>query len=239
MNPSVLEEFISTEAELSPHKDYLKSITKPSVDIIFLNREAKDHESRTGGRPLVSKDFVWPTHEKGKYRFLGQINFSEINLPEKILPESGLLLLFYAYDEDGEIFWSSDGYVVGYFYPEVESLVLYDQSPAEYKARKMAFSNGEEIPRHEDLRTDWPFNTDILADLPYWQDYREDYMLGYPSFCSLAYDPTPKGDWMSLLTLRSYKNFDWCWHDGDKLMIFIEKDRLRNADFSNLKTDAG
>ena len=48
MNPSVLEEFINTEAELSPHKDYLKSITKLSVDIIFLNREAKDHESRTG-----------------------------------------------------------------------------------------------------------------------------------------------------------------------------------------------
>ena len=78
----------------------------------------------------------------------------------------------------------------------------------------------------------------LPADLSYWQDYREDYMLGYPSSCSLAYDPTPKGDWMSLLTLRSHDKFDWCWHD-DNLMIFIEKDKLKNADFSNLKTDAG
>ena len=55
----------------------------------------------------------------------------------------------------------------------------------------MAFSNGEEISRDEDLRTAWPFNTDILADFPYWQDYHEDYILGYSSCCSLAYDPTP------------------------------------------------
>ncbi|MDO6464272.1 YwqG family protein [Pseudoalteromonas carrageenovora] len=239
MNPNILKEFINTEAELSPHKDYLKSITKPSVDIAFLNRDAEAHESRVGGSPLVPKNFVWPTHIKGEYRFLGQINFSEISYPLKVLPESGLLLLFYAYDENDEIFWGSDGYVIGYFYPDVKYLSLYEQSPAQYKAKKMVFSYGEEIPRHEDLRKDWPFDTEILADLPYLQDYREDYMLGYPSFCTLGYDPTPKGDWMSLLTLRSYEKFDWCWHDGDKLMIFIENEKLKKADFSNLKADAG
>ncbi|WP_417505721.1 YwqG family protein [Marinomonas gallaica] len=239
MNPKILEKFINTDEELSPHRGYLESIIKPSVDIFFSDDEAKDYESRFGGTPLVSKDFMWPTHEEGEYRFLGQINFSEIsNCPEQ-LPKSGLLLLFYAYDEDGEIFWGDDGYVVGYFYPQITDLTLYEQARSNLKTKKILFSNGIEIPRHEDLRKDWPFDTEALYDLPDLEGYHEDYMLGYPSFCTLAYDPTPSDDWISLLTLTSYDEFEWCWHDGDKLMIFIEKEKLKNADFSSLKTDAG
>ena len=44
---------------------------------------------------------------------------------------------------------------------------------------------------------------------------------------------------MSLITLMSNSELDWCWHDGDKLMVFIEKDKLLNKDFSCLKSDAG
>jgi len=64
-------------------------------------------------------------------------------------------------------------------------------------------------------------------------------MLGYPSHYSLMYDPTPGEDWVSLITLASYDEFEWCWHDADKLMVFIEKSKLEAKDFSNLKADAG
>jgi uncharacterized protein YwqG len=239
LNPEILESFINTDEELSPHKGYLDSIAKPSVDISLSNEDAKDFDSRFGGIPLVSKDFVWPTHDKGEYRFLGQINFSEIsNCPEP-LPKSGILSLFYAYDEDGEIFWGDDGYVIGYFYPHITDLTLYKQAPTNHKSKKILLTKGIEIPRHEVLRKDWPFDPDALYDLPSLEGYSENYMLGYPSFHTLGYDPTPSDEWVSLLTLSSYDELEWCWHDSDKLMIFIEKEKLRNADFSCLKTDAG
>ena len=239
LTPEILENFINSDEELSPHKEYLNSITKPSVEISFSNDQAKDYESRFGGIPLVSKDFVWPTHKKGEYRFLGQINFSEISSCPKLLPKSGLLSLFYANDEDGEIFWGEDGYVISYFYPDIDDLVLYKQATTNHITQKIVLRNGVEIPRNEVLRKDWPFNTDALYDLPELEGFCEDYMLGYPSFYTLGYDPTPGDEWISLLTLTSYDEFEWCWHDGDKLMIFIEKEKLKNADFSSLKTDAG
>ena len=239
MNPKILEKFINTDEELSPHKGYLDSITTPSVDISFSSDEAKDYESRFGGTPLVSKEFVWPTHEEGEYRFLGQINFSEISNCPELLPKSGLLSLFYAYDEDGEIFWGDDGYVVGHFYPDITDLNLYEPGCVNHKTKKILLSSGIEIPRHEGLRKDWPFDTEALYDLSNLESYPEDYILGYPSFCTLAYDPTPSDEWVSLLTLTSYDEFEWCWHDGDKLMIFIEQEKLKNSDFSSLKADAG
>ena len=99
MDPIILERFIHSDEALSLHKDYLNTITKPSVDISFSNDEAKDHESRFGVSPLVPKHFVWPTHKDGEYRFLGQINFSEMRHCPDLLPKSGLLSLFYAFDE--------------------------------------------------------------------------------------------------------------------------------------------
>lgn len=113
LNPRILESFIRNDEELSPHKGYIDSIIKPSVDISFSSDEANDYESRFGGAPLVPKGFEWPIHEAGEYRFLGQINFSEIKDCSDNLPKSGILSLFYAYDEDGEIFWGDDGYESG------------------------------------------------------------------------------------------------------------------------------
>ncbi|NHZ95561.1 DUF1963 domain-containing protein [Massilia sp. CCM 8734] len=55
----------------------------------------------------------------------------------------------------------------------------------------------------------------------------------------LAYDPTPEKDWVSLLTLVSHEALQWCWQDGAKLMVFIHKDKLKEADFSELRCDAG
>jgi len=126
MNPEKLNDFINDNKELLHHKDYLNSVNKPSVDISFSLDRPKDYESRFGGDPLVPIGFTWPNHQVGEYRFLGQINFSEIN-EIKGLPAEGLLSLFYASDEQGEVFWRDDGYVLGYYWPKIEELVLFNQ----------------------------------------------------------------------------------------------------------------
>lgn len=240
MNSSVLNRFINNDIELSPHRNYIDKLVKPSVDISIKSEIAKDHESKFAGRPVVPQNFVWPEHKDGEYKFLGQINFAEIKSCPEILPKYGMLSLFYAYDEDGEIFWQEDGYVKGYYWPQTEKLIPYEAMKSDkLQSRKMELCGGIEIPRLEYLRNDWPFNPDILCVLPELEGYREDYMLGYPSFCTLVYDPTPGVEWVSLLTLASYRELGWRWHDGDKLMVFIEKEKLLRKDFSNLKTDAG
>jgi len=65
------------------------------------------------------------------------------------------------------------------------------------------------------------------------------YLLGYPLNTTLGYDPTPGPEWRSLLTLCSDDELEWCWHDGDWLVTFIEEQRLRAGDFSQVKSDAG
>ena len=241
MNPRVLEKYISRDEQLSGYKAYLDSIANVSVDIWLSPEKAKPDESRFGGVPLVSKKFSWPEHKEGEYRFLGQINFSEIRILPDLLPKSGLLSLFYAYDETGEIFWRDDGYVLGYFYSSISELTLHSQVSTEIKSKKIEFSTGVSIPTNKHVREDWPsnFDTDALLDLYTMEGYSDDYLLGYPSFNTLAYDPTPGDEWMSLLTLSSYDELEWSWHDVGKLMVFIEKDKLKAADFSCLKTDAG
>lgn len=239
MNPQELKDFMSTDEDFLPHKEYLDAISRPSVDIVLSDAEIDNEGSRFGGVPLVGKDFVWPKHEIGEYRFLGQINFSEIrNCPEP-LPKSGLLSLFYAYDDDGEIFWGDDGYVIAYYYPDVHELVLFESGAAPSVAKTISLEAGVEIPRRCVLRSDWPFDTDLLYALPDLKSYSENYLLGYPSFSTLAYDPTPGDGWIPLLTLASEDQLDWCWHDGDKLMVFIEKEKLLNLEFNALKADAG
>lgn len=238
MKAEVLQHFIEHDAELAPHADYLAAISKPSVDITYVTEAPEAHESRFGGQALLPKGFVWPTHELGEYRFLGQINFVEIDDNSGLLPKSGLLVLLYAYDDDGEIFWGDDGYVLAYYYPNIDELTLYPQAEIT-AAKKLQFSSGIEIPRRKDLRQDWPFDTDALYDLAELDGYSENYLLGYPFFYSLAYDPTPSDEWMSLLTITSDETLDFLWHDGDMLMVFIEKAKLANADFSDLKADAG
>ncbi|SFM22868.1 YwqG family protein [Marinobacter zhejiangensis] len=239
MNQDILQEFIDGDDELSVHRDYLKKLTIPNVDITISSDIPKDHDSRFAGSPLVSDDFVWPSHDIGEYRFLGQINFADIKNGPDELPKKGVLSMFYAYDEDGEIFWGDDGYVLGFYWPDIEQLHMYPDSANHIQAKKIGFEVGVEIPRHSDLRNDWPFDTEALYDLKDLGSFSEDYLLGYPSYFTLAYDPTPGEGWISLITLTSYDELEWCWHDGDKLMVFIEKERLAKQDFGHLKADAG
>lgn len=107
------------------------------------------------------------------------------------------------------------------------------------KAKALSLTGGVNVPDNMDVRNDWPFEYKTFCELTDALKARNEYLLGYPSFYTLAYDPTPGPEWVSLLTLSSLDQFGWCWHDGDKLMVFIESDRLAKQDFSNLKSDAG
>ena len=130
--------------------------------------------------------------------------------------------------------------MLGFYWPNCDGHSIFDSPTDEVPdARRINLTGGIEIPRHEDLRTDWPFDRDAVYELTDALEPISEYMLGYPSFTSLAYDPTPEGDWISLLTVHSLDEFDWCWHDGDKLMVFIESAKLADRNFGNLKSDAG
>ena len=240
MDLDTLAKIISGIEAVAEHVEYILNLAKPSVDIELVGETPDDAGSRFGGHPLVPKGFQWPSHEVGEYRFLGQINFAEIiNAPES-LPKSGLLSIFYAFDEDGEVFWGDDGYIRGFYWADFDGHSIFDSPTDDVPAaRKISLTGGVDIPRHEDLREDWPFDSDELYQLTDAIAAKDEYLLGYPSFTSLAYDPTPDPEWISLLTVHSLDDFDWCWHDGDKLMVFIESENLEKRDFSNLKSDAG
>jgi len=240
LNTDALAEIISHVDSVAEHAEFIMSLATPCASIKLVDEDAEDAGSRFGGHPYLPDDFKWPAHDVGEYRFLGQINFAEIADRPAALPDSGLLSLFYAFDEDGEVFWGDDGYILGFYWPNYDGHSIFD-SPNEDlpDTRKIELTGGIDIPRHEDLRSDWPFDSDALYELTDVLDANDEYLLGYPSFTSLAYDPTPEGDWISLLTVHSLDEFDWCWHDGDKLMVFIESERLAKRDFSYLKSDAG
>ena len=224
---------------LASHIEFLGSLAKPSVDIALGDMPAAPDTSRFGGHPYVPAGFEWPSHPEGEYRFLGQFNFAEIDNAPDVLPRAGLLALFYAYDEDGEIFWGDDGYVLGYYWDDTSDHILIESPVDAPSPLQLRFEVGVDIPRSPYMRDDWPFGEDALYDLIDALEPASEYLLGYPSFTSLSYDPTPGPEWMSLLTVHSLHQFDWIWHDGDKLMVFIESENLAAGDFNHLKTDAG
>ncbi len=243
-------ERISKLPPLAGHADYLRRIAKPCVSIALGDAAPQPSDSRFGGHPFVPQDFRWPSHDIGVYRFLGQIDFDDvaaaIDGALDPLPASGLLSLFYAEDEDGEVFWGDDDYVIGFYWPNTEGYAIQRAPQGRApKAKALTFARGLDLPRHIELRKDWPFEDQeealecLAAEAQEILGTGDDYLLGYPSFNTLAYDPTPGETWMSLLTLQSHERLDWCWHDGDTLMIFIEADKLRALDFHHLKTDAG
>jgi uncharacterized protein YwqG len=240
MDIETLTKYIMSSNIISEYKDFILGIVKPSVDIDVVNDTPEDSCSRFGCHPFLPNDFQWPSRKIGEYRFLGQINFEEIINPPKILPNSGLLSLFYTYDESGQIFCRNDGYILCYFWDKInQHEIIKSKSENITKAKKIILTGSIDIPRHQDLRTDWPFDTDLLYDFIYKINLKNNYLLGYPSYKTFAFDPTPGPEWISLLTLESLDEFGWCWHDGDKLMTFIESNKLSVLDFSNIKCDAG
>lgn len=235
------------QSNISSHKEYLSQVLRPAIDILR-NTDAEPRLgcSRFGGAPDLPVGSEWPTYEMKPYRFLAQINFTEIASTERGLPSKGLLSLFVADEnDDGDSFLEAfeDGYIHGIYIPETTNLETIMPLHSDIgKTTVIEFSPTIDIPYDEYQLKDWPFDedqSDIYTEIRYSLHKSSDYLLGYPSHSTLAYDPTPGAEWISLLTVNSDDGLEWCWHDGDKLMIFIETERLKNLDFSRLRSDAG
>ena len=249
-----LEQHLDATPALRAHKQYFLSLAQPAVAIKLGPSKGQALQSRFGGQPMVPRGFTWPEHPDGHYLFVGQINFAELRdgpgRPAE-LPTSGLLSLFYGLDEDDSIFWRDEDYLKAFYWTDLSDM---HEIVAPHRwvtgSREVLFENSIDIPRHEELRDDWPVAFEELYD---WFDALEesgalprDYLLGTPSWDSLGYDPTPdlkeypsSSHWRSLLTLQSHNEFHWCWQDGARLMAFIEDEKLRTHDFSRLQVDCG
>jgi hypothetical protein len=235
-------------SELAGHRPYLEHLIRPAVDVLRSDTPSVTGTSRFGGSPDLPRRAEWPMHERGPYRFLAQINFAEIPGSGLDLPVSGLLSLFVADDPSGEgkidLFWQDEGYVNALLTPPGADLVPL-RPPESVNAggtTAIRFRPTIDIPYDEYQVDGWPFDEHEIEVYRALRDSLhegDDYLLGYPSHCSLAYEPTPTPGWRSLLTVFSYDDLEWCWHDGDALMIFIEQSRLQSGDFSCLKADAG
>jgi len=236
------------QSNIANHKEYLSQVLRPAIDILK-NKDAEPRLgcSRFGGAPDLPVGSEWPTYEKKPYRFLGQINFTEIASTERGLPSKGLLSLFVADDNDDDddeyLEAFEDGYIHGIYIPETTNLETIMPPHSNIgKTTVIEFFPTIDIPYDEYQLKGWPFDevqSDIYTEIRDSLHKSSDYLLGYPSHHTLAYDPTPGAEWISLLTVDSDDSLEWCWHDGDKLMIFIETERLKNLDFSRLRSDAG
>lgn len=128
--------------------------------------------------------------------------------------------------------------------PRLSSARPVEPAP-KHRASTIEFELGADVPPwpcDESARKTWPIS-DSHRDA-YWElrlrlHPSRRYLLGYPFNTTLAYDPTPGADWRSLLTVSSDDELEWFWHDGDWLVTFVEQQRLRAGDFSQIKADAG
>ncbi|WBL21170.1 YwqG family protein [Zunongwangia sp. HRR-M8] len=233
---------------LAKKEAYLKSLAISSITITRKNEQGENFGvSKLGGDPEVPTNFEWPRHEFGDYRFIAQFNLSEITFPSP-LPKTGMLSIFVADDEDQNIFWGADEYAKVFYFKEDEELQTYINTNITPSLRifgfPIQFEQSIDIPHRPELFKEKELNKrqlsyvcDKVPSLIRKGGYN--YLLGYPYYNSLAYDPRKGKEWVSLLTLLSIRSLEWNWHDGGYLMLFIEKDKLAKGDFSNIKTDAG
>lgn len=241
-NPQEIIDTTLEELGLSSEKELLKPYIKPSINIEFSDKSSI--KSHFGGNPRLITGTPWPEHEFGPYRFLAYIDFAEVKDENSLLPMDGILNLFVADDSEGRTFWGDEGYIKGIYYKKGEKLRI-NKSPksvANPEKYLIEFKKSLDLPPSKIHEFDFG---EEYEDTYFIHEMRNDlnesghHLLGYPGYCTLAYDPTPSPEYISLLTLSSDNDLEWCWHDGDKLMIFIEKEKLLKRDFSNLKSDAG
>ena len=239
-----LNDSLAQAAALAANPQWILDAVRPIVALVPSTTPMSIGGSRLGGAPDLPDGTLWPTHNGGPYRFIGQINFREVCGSGIGLPRDGLLSLFVADDDDQSVFWQDADYVVALFTPATERLVRC-QLPEEWAEQPgftLRFEEAEiDLPRDDVQRTDWPDGL-VGPFLDWWHAHRPrriGHLLGYPAVSTLPYDPTPSSEWTSLLTLSSVRELGWSWHDGAFLHIFIERERLVAGDFSNLRADAG
>lgn len=237
------------------HTDFFVGCARPCVDLAITAEPAPLHGSRFGGAPVLPQGMQWPGSQQetagpqshGPYRFVAQIDCSELPDVGAGLPTAGMLSFFVGIDsDDGKFFWRSPGYVQAFLFAPGTPLVEVQPPEAVSfgTSRAIRFHAGVDLPFDRYSVQDWPWSDDY-ALLDAYRKVRASlhvsphYLLGYPSHNSLGYDPRPGAGWQSLLTLDSDDELAWQWHDGDKLLVFIEAARLQQLDFASLASDAG
>ncbi len=240
---SNLLEFVK-ECALMQHQDFIMSLVKTVIEIDLLRTEPTTGNSKFGGIPDLPLGFKWPKHEFGYYRFLGQINFKDIQTKHDLLPADGVLSLFVADDERLDRYEETSHWARGYYFPPNNKLVQTDHPKKKSQpGTAVSFDYNIDLPFREHLIGTWPLNGEekerFFGTLVDKLTRATNSVLGYPYYNTLDYNPTPKGDWMLLLNLSSDKKLDWLWGDEDLLMIFIEQEKLKLKDFSDLRIDIG
>ena len=132
-----------------------------------------------------------------------------------------------------------------WYFEDLSQLAMASPHGKAVKAKRINLHGELDMVRDSYMRESWPFDFDELGEML----TDEGAMYGNPSpdallptdssHYSLGYTPSPGPGWCALLTLHSHAAFGWQWHDGDKLMVFIEADKLAARDFSQLTCDAG
>lgn len=242
---------------LHAHAEWFSRWHRPAIQITTTDIVGT---SRFGGAPELAIGTSWPCHEKGPYRFLGQIDLADLApisaafaSPWKdALPRDGLMSLFVADDPTGEIdpkceiFWGDPRYGRAILSERgLPRAALMVPRLVDFGAPVgITFQATIDVPQDPAQVPEWPF-TDWAWGSESYEAYGalrsllhgDRYLFGYPSHCSLGYDPTPTGQ-LPLLTLDSDEARDWQWHDGDNLMLFVDPAAVRVGAFS-LGVDAG
>jgi len=232
---------------LGDHRDALLVLARPALALVDAQERLSPGCSKLGGAPDLSASMLWPEHRLGPYRFIVQIDLRDLPNNDHGLPDRGMLSFFYAHDEDGESFWGDPDYVRVYYFDDVAALEPRKPPPpvdfgSSLRVHVQTSSELPPWPWSHAARNAWPIPEPLRDN---YQELRSRlhpsgrYLMGYPDNSTLAYDPTPGPEWCSLLTLCSDDNLEWLWHDGDWLVTFIERQRLREGDFSQIKADAG
>lgn len=265
MENEALHRMIEQDPVLRDHAAWLRDAVRPTLDLEFTGPGDRPGGSRFGGAPDLPRGMAWPRHRFGPYRFLGQLELSELAEPaaamappwRDALPAAGLLSLFVGDDPTGEIdpsgtmFWGNPTYATAHYAPPGADLVAL-APPAEVafgSAVGVAYARGDELPFDgwqvtqiadaaavTDDRARLAAVAGALAAIRGEHRVR-DHLFGYPAHCSLGYDPTPVG-MVPLLTLRSSAARAWEWHDGDCLMLFVVPGALVPG-WNALGSDAG
>lgn len=236
MTPEDLQRFFDKHPQFD--RPEWHALVRPCIKIVFATSRTTDG-SRWGGTPYLPQDFQAPkTDLGGKYRFMGQLNFGDFShLVAPAIPKTGLLSLFV--NDDDDAFWGDDGYVKAFYFADTTDFVLHDDKDAGTPSQGIRFTQGVSLPCNSYFELDYPEDVEAFYDKFYDTfDDIADHLFGYPTNDSLGYDPTPEG-YLPLLSVSSHDELNWCWHDGDRLMLFIEPSALADGNFNNIKADAG
>ena len=210
--------------------------------------------SKFGGAPDVPPGFAWPQWNETPLCFIAQINLDEIapfDIEQK-LPTTGLLLFFYALNQEDETPWGEADQVGGWrvFYSDGTSkrAIVPDQAKVEYGLATATISAAIfcSIPT-DTFWIDYEDEEQTLSDEEdeQWEELQDQFelppltMLGHPQIIQHdarmeAAQYTKRGattDWHLLLQMDTDDEIDWMWGDAGAMFYLMHRDDLSNREW--------